>query len=253
LAERIPGLGGVVDEAAFASSSSDRLLDLRDHPLQRDFWWGSAAFEAHFGLLNINEILQRICADFGIRADFSRPVPLQASPVSDLARTILLVDETDGADKRWPVDHWAAVATLLRARGHAVAHVSRGNSPSPLDGVGIPTLVASTPAEAVDVLSGCRGVIGVDTGLTHIAVQQSTPTVTICRRSSVYVRPWPHSAALRGARCTDVCMEAELRYAYNQVVSLREFQPSLRNCPSGSPCLVGTRPEDAATLLEELL
>jgi hypothetical protein len=239
----------VVDEAALARRSGDRLLDLRDHPLQRDFWWGSAAFEAHFGLLNINEILQRICVDFGIRADFSRPVPLRASPVSDLARTILLVDETDGVDKRWPIDHWAAVATLLSAEGYAVAHVSRGNSPSPLDVVGIPALIASTPAEAVDVLSGCRGVIGVDTGLTHIAVQQSTPTVTICRRRSVYVRPWPHCAALRGAGCTEVCMAAELGSAYNQVVSLREFQPSPRSCPSGSPCLAGTRPEDAATLL----
>ncbi len=28
----------------------DRLIDLRDHPLQRDYWWGSAAFEAGVGL-----------------------------------------------------------------------------------------------------------------------------------------------------------------------------------------------------------
>ncbi len=44
-----------------------RFVDLRDHPLQRDHWWGSAEFEAAFGRLSINDILARICADFGDR------------------------------------------------------------------------------------------------------------------------------------------------------------------------------------------
>ena len=61
LAERIGGLAGVVDEAELAGGPADRFIDLRDHPLQRDFWWGSDAFEAEFGRLNINDILQRIC------------------------------------------------------------------------------------------------------------------------------------------------------------------------------------------------
>jgi hypothetical protein len=246
-------LAGVVDEAELSCGPGDRLIDLRDHPLQRDFWWGSAAFEAAFGLLNINDILQRICADFGINADFSRPTPLQATPREDLARTVLLVHQTDGPDKTWPVDRWAEVAAILRAQGHEVAHVLKENGPSPLDASAVPAVVAPTPADATDILSGCRGVIGVVTGLTHIAAQQATPTVTICRRTSVYVRPWPHCAALRGPGCTDPCRQAEASYAYNQTVSLRDFRPSARSCPSGSPCLAGTRPEDAASLLEELL
>jgi hypothetical protein len=253
LAERITGLAGVVDEAELSCGPGDRLIDLRDHPLQRDFWWGSADFEAAFGLLNINDILQRICADFGINADFSRPTPLQATPREGLGRTVLLVHQTDGPDKTWPVDRWAEVAAILRAEGHEVAHVLKENSPSPLDASAIPAVVAPTPADATDILSACRGVIGVDTGLTHIAAQQGTPTVTICRRTSVYVRPWPHCAALRGAGCTDPCRQAEASYAYNQTVSLRDFRPSAPSCPSGSPCLAGCRPGDAASLLQELL
>ena len=46
LAERIAGLAGVVDEAELVRGTGDRFIDLRDHPLQRDCWWGSAAFEA---------------------------------------------------------------------------------------------------------------------------------------------------------------------------------------------------------------
>jgi hypothetical protein len=122
-----------------------------------------------------------------------------------------------------------------------------------LDDIGVATLVAATPPEAVDALAACRAVIGVDTGLTHIAVQQGTPTVTMCRRTSVYVRPWPHSAALRGSDCTDLCRAAETASAYNRTVNLRDFRPPPRTCPSRSACLAGTRAADAVALLRELL
>jgi hypothetical protein len=253
LAERIVGLAGVVNESELTCLPGDQLIDLRDHPLQRDFWWGSAAFEAEFGRLNINDILQLICRDLAIDADFSRPVALRANPRPELNRTVLLVHETDGADKRWPFDHWESTAALLRADGWDVAQVVKDPGPSPLDAIEVSAVVASTPAEAVDVLSSCRAVIGVDTGLSHIAVQQSTPTVTICRHSSVYVRPWPHSAALRGAPCTAECLEVESQYAYNQTVSLWHFRPKPRRCPSGSLCMTATRPEGAVRLLRELL
>jgi Glycosyltransferase family 9 (heptosyltransferase) len=253
LAERIAGLTGVVEEALFTCPPGDRLIDLRDHPLQRDFWWGSAGFESEFGGLNINDILERICADFGIDADFSHPTPLRATPSADLGRTVLLVHETDGADKAWPPDRWAEVAALLRADGHEVARVTKENSPPRPGLTDVPALVAQTPGAAVDALSSCLGVIGIDTGLTHIAAQQGKPTVTVCKRSSVYFRPWPHCAALRGESCTEPCLAAEASYAYNQTVSLRDFRPQVRACPSGSLCLQGARAEDAVVLLRGLL
>ena len=253
LAERITGLAGAVDEATLTIEGGDRLVDLRDHPLQRDFWWGSPAFAAKFGSLNINDILERICADLGIKADFTGPIPLRADPRRDLHDTVLLVHESDGARKRWPTERWAAVASLLRAAGHDVAQITRGNGPSALDGVDIPAVVAPTPGEAVDALSGCRAVIGIDTGLTHLAAQQGTSTVHVCRGSSVYVRPWPHCAVLRGADCTEPCIAAESSYAYNQEVSLRDFRPAPLDCPSGSSCMADIEPERVATLLRDLL
>jgi ADP-heptose:LPS heptosyltransferase len=253
LAERVAGLAGVVDEAELTRDPGDRLIDLRDHPLQRDFWWGSDAFAEEFGQMDINDILDRICCDFGINADFAHPRPLRAQLRPHLDRTVLLVHETDGADKHWPVGYWATAAAMLRADGHDVAQVTRTDGASPLDAASIPAVVAPTPGDAVDVLSACRAVIGIDTGLTHIAVQQGKPTVTICRPRSVYVRRWPHSAALRGAPCTAECVETEAGYAYNRTVSLRHFRPPTRRCPSGSPCLAAARPEDAVRLLRGLL
>src|SRR4030095_15363269 len=92
---------------------------------------------------------------------------------------------------------------------------------------------APTPGDAVDVLSACRAVIGVDTGLTHIAVQQGTPTVTICRANTIFLRPWPHTRAVRGGECDESCTMLEKDYAYNERVSLRGFQWQPRTCPVG--------------------
>ena len=253
LAPRIVGLAGCVDEASLCPGEGDRLVDLRDHPLQRDFWWGSAAFEEEFGPLDINEILGRICADFGIAADLSRPIPLEAHPRPELSTSVLLVSETDGADKAWPADRWASVAAQLAAAGLDVRQVSRSASPGDRHGTGIPPLPATTLGSAVDALTACRAVIGVDTGLTHIAAQQGTPTVTICRLSSVYFRPWSHCRVLRGERCTEECIAVEAAYAYNDQVSLRDLPLDPRTCPSGAPCLDRTGPAQAVALLRELL
>src|ERR1700728_683569 len=126
LAPRIGGLSGCVYETSLGVvEPGDQYIDLRDHPLQRDFWWGSPEFEDRFGPLNINDILARICADFGIAADLSRPIPLHARPRPELAESVLLVTETDGPSKVWSEPRWAALARLLEAAGLKVRQVAR--------------------------------------------------------------------------------------------------------------------------------
>ena len=254
LAGRITGLAGTVDEGSFNPRPGDgRFVDLRDHPIQRDFWWGSESFEQAFGPLDINGILGRICDDLGIDADFARPIALESGARPELGHTVLLVTETDGPAKVWAPERWVALAAEVRALGLDVGQVVRHDVPSVMQATGIPQVPASTPGEAVDVLTSCRAVIGIDTGLTHIAAQQGTPTVTVCRAASVYYRPWPHCRVLRGGTCTPACVAAEHAYAYNGRVSLRHFHPEARTCPSGAPCLEGIGPAQAIALLESLL
>ena len=49
LAMRVQGLAGTVLERDFDSSNlapADLYLNLREHPLQKNYWWGSPEFEA---------------------------------------------------------------------------------------------------------------------------------------------------------------------------------------------------------------
>jgi len=255
LAGRIAGLGGCVREEVFEPVRADGpVVDLRDHPLQRDYWWGSPEFDEAVGRISINEILARICADFGIPADFSRPEPLVArSKRPDVADAVVFVTESDSSTKRWPPERWAEVARDVRARGLDVRLVTREARIGDMAGAGVEPVCAPTPGGAVDVLSSCRAVVGVDTGLTHIAVQQGTPTVALHRDPPVYFRPWPHSRAVVGDRCDESCRAIEQAYAYNSRVRVPGTAWQPRTCPVGARCLERINPADVSAALEQFL
>jgi hypothetical protein len=254
LADRIAGLTGWVNEQSFDRHDHDgRFVDLRDHPLQRDWWWGSAEFEHAFGALAINDILGRICTDFGIDADFTQPIPLTASPRPDLGGCALLVTETDGPSKHWSVDRWSSLADGLRARGLDVRLVTRDGAAPEMRALGITELCAPTPGDALDALGAACAVVGVDTGLTHLAVQQGTPTVTIFRAPAVFFRPWSHARAVVGDRCDAACIATETEYAYNDQVDLRGLQWQPRTCPAGGRCLDPVQPGHVLDALESVL
>jgi hypothetical protein len=253
LAERVSGLAGTVAEDDIAICASETLVDLRDHPLQRDYWWGSPEFVAAYGPLSINEIVARIGADFGVVGDFSVPVPLESMHRPDAESLVLFVADADGTTKRWAVERWVKLATALGRRGLDVAVVTHGEGGNALVDQGLAGFVAATPGEAVDVLSACRAVIGVDTGLTHIAAQQGTPTVTLCRTPAVYFRDWDHTRLVAGSACDPACRRAEKEYAYNQRVSLSGMQPPPRVCPAESGCLDIIEPDSVLKTLNELL
>jgi Glycosyltransferase family 9 (heptosyltransferase) len=254
LADRIDELGGCVDEDAFDPASADgHVLDLRHHPLQRDYWWGSPEFDRAVGPISINEILARICTDLGIPADFSQPVPLVARLTRPGVRgTVLFVTESDGT-KRWPPDRWAHLARAIRDGGNDVGMLTREEPEAEMAQTGIDPIRAPTPGDTVDLLTSCRAVVGIDTGLTHIAVQQGTPTVGIYRNRAVYFRPWPHCRAVLGDPCDESCQAIERAYAYNARVSLPGSGWQPRSCPVGARCLEKIRPADVMDALGELL
>ncbi|TMK62246.1 MAG: glycosyltransferase family 9 protein [Actinobacteria bacterium] len=197
--------------------------------------------------------LGRICADFGIEADFDDPQPLDALPRPDVSSCVLFVTDSDGPSKCWPAERWAALAADIRELGLDTRVVTRDGVEPELAALEIESVVAPTPGDAVDVLTAARAVIGIDTGLTHIAVQQGTPTVTIARASTVFFRPWPHARVIFGDRCDDRCTALEEEYAYNERVDLRGFRWQPRACPVGGRCLDPVRPAHVFDALEQVL
>jgi hypothetical protein len=254
LAPRIGGLAGCVDcDSWEGPAPGDRFVDLRDHPLQRDYWWGLPEFEQAVGPLSINDIVARIASDAGLPSDFAAPVPLLSAPRPDIAGSVLLVISTDGPSKQWPAERWSALAAALRALGEHVRVVTRDERPEDLGVPDIDAVAARTLGDAVDVLTAARAVVGVDTGLTHVAVQQGTPTVLICRARCVYFRPWPHAGVVRGSDCDETCVAVERDYAYNARVELRDFEWRPRTCPVASRCLATVEPQDVVAAMQDLL
>ncbi len=124
---------------------------------------------------------------------------------------IALVHGTSRADKEWPLDHWIALGTRLQAAGYALALLHGTDAEQQRSEV----LAAQLPGAVVwprlsldaltDALAVCAGVIGVDSGLSHIAVALDLPHVQLynfdtawrtgplnrARQLSVFAQPAP--------------------------------------------------------------
>lgn len=126
-------------------------------------------------------------------------VPLKGVPISLASPFCVLLCMTSRADKLWPEQCWVDLARGLAERG-CESVLPWGNDAerarcqriveSADSGVVLPALslgdLASTMAQA-------RGVIGVDTGLAHLAAALNVPTI------GLYVRTDPLLTGLHGA------------------------------------------------------
>ena len=92
---------------------------------------------------------------------------------------------TSRADKQWPLDHWRNLGQRLNAGGYAVAlpHGSDAEQKTAeqiAQGLDHAVVWPRLGLDAlIDALSTCAGVVGVDSGLSHIAVALDLPHVQI--------------------------------------------------------------------------
>ncbi|MDP3538454.1 MAG: lipopolysaccharide heptosyltransferase I [Azonexus sp.] len=98
---------------------------------------------------------------------------------------VVFLSATSRDDKLWPEDHWLALGRQLNSLGYSA--VLPGGSAFEREraarlAASIPDAVAAPPMyipQLAALLAGGRAVIGVDTGLTHLAVALKTPTVAL--------------------------------------------------------------------------
>lgn len=91
-------------------------------------------------------------------------------------KTVALVHGTSRTDKEWPLDHWIEIGRRLQAVGYAVA-LAHGNTKELETSRRIATGLTDAAIwpvlsldELTEKLGQCAGVIGVDSGVSHIAV-----------------------------------------------------------------------------------
>ena len=98
---------------------------------------------------------------------------------------VALVHGTSRADKQWPLAHWHALGQRLNDSGYAVAlphgsdaelHAAQQIAAGLAHAVVWPRLALDA---LTDALAACAGVVGVDSGLSHIAVALDLPHVQI--------------------------------------------------------------------------
>lgn len=125
---------------------------------------------------------------FGLQAklesisDATKSIAFEAHPAG---ATVALVHGTSRADKLWPVANWVELGMALHAHGLRVAlpHGNEEEARRASDIAGaLPNAVVWPRLgldELLDRLGACAGVVGVDSGLSHIAVALDLPHVQI--------------------------------------------------------------------------
>lgn len=115
---------------------------------------------------------------FGLRCGGTAVTPV-AKPC------VALVHGTSRADKQWPEDSWVALGRRLHAAGFSVA-LAHGTPAEQATSARIAAQLTDAVVwphmgldALTDTLAACVGVIGVDSGLSHIAVALDLPHVQI--------------------------------------------------------------------------
>jgi len=236
LAQRILGLAASIREKEFIPqelSAGDRFYNLREHPLQKNYWWGSQEFERAFGNIKINEILKIICDDFAIPTDFEHLTRLTAKPRRESEGRFIFLPGSDGSYKCWPCAYWMEVRGALKTRGFEVLLLGQpecSDEVAELLEAGLDWVETPTLEDALDVISSARAVIGVDTGLMHMAVHQGIPTMALYRDNPVYIRNYPHVSSLIANSCHPECIKKSLVGRNNQITEFTSFTPKTWTC-----------------------
>lgn len=145
----------------------------------------SVPYDLHAVVRNRRLVAAALDYAVGGEPDYGIAVPPAAFDWLPARPYVVLLTATSRDDKLWPDEHWLALGRALQGQG-VRAVLPAGTQPererASRLAAGIPDAVAAPPLYIPDlaaVLAGAQAVVGVDTGLTHLAVALDVPTVAL--------------------------------------------------------------------------
>jgi heptosyltransferase-1 len=133
--------------------------------------------------------------------DYGLSVPAEAPAWAPHGEYVVALHASSRRDKRWPEQRWMALADRLRAEAVVVVYPG-GSAAERADAARLAAASEGAIAapdmalpEAAALLAHASAIVGVDTGLTHLAVALGAPTV------GLYVATQPGLTGLHGGDC----------------------------------------------------
>lgn len=229
IAPRIIGLHGAMEEPDFDLSLFPKdtvYINLRNHPLQSSYLWGSPEFTQAFPHYKINDILKGICRDFQIPHGLSQLKPLAHKPIASLKETVAFIPGSHGRMKCWPEENWLALHETLKARSIptvVLGQPERSKEVKNLLNQGLNFYPSQDLGQAVDILSSVRATVSIDTGLMHLSVQQGTPTIGLFRANNLFCRPYLNFQSLVAGSCPAQCQKLEFATAVPPQLEFKDW------------------------------
>lgn len=227
LAHRISGLAGTFDEMDFdpaKMNTGDKYFNLREHKLQTEYIWGSPEFARVYPNYLIGDIVEEISKDLGITYPNIICSPLLFEPVRQAQNKAIFIPGSAGSMKCWPAKHWLELSELFKKDGmETIVLGEKDKCKAVLDVCQIGLKHIETPdlEQALDIISSAKLVVGVDTGLSHLAVNQRIPTVMLFRYNSIFRRELDHVSCLIAPECLSQCLIRELSEGFNSRLDFR--------------------------------
>lgn len=138
--------------------------------------------------------------DFGLQPPEFKPSWLPAGPY------VICFHAASKVEKTWPIASWLTVLSALESQGIAAVlpwGASNEHECAQLLASQLPRAVVAprlSVAEMAGLIAGARGVLGVDTGMTHLAESLEKPTIALytVTDSTTYHPHWNRQAHALG-------------------------------------------------------
>lgn len=187
LAERMYWIDNTyLDGEKFPVDKYDFFVDMAKHPLEKDLWWGSNEYIERFGKKHVTYVMNEIVGGCGL------PDKIPTFRVEDISKkdqkfynqTVLIAPGGRRKIKQVKTETWEELIRELNSRGYHACiignrHHKGSEQVKELRDKGYLTIETGHLGRLIDIIYHSAGLIGIDSGLYHIASIMNKPTVGV--------------------------------------------------------------------------